>query len=314
MVFQHPERLRLSQDGSDLHVQFGDIFRWKNTETDKFEEKVSLVITPACDLMRKGVDQILLLSGTLMPLDTSKWVKPDASQAKTPIIEISDEEKRYCIIWDLKNVQAFSPSDIRAWLGEPVKLKRIARLREMYAIEIQQKFLSDFGRVGQPANPPATFPASLSLFFVDEAGNARPLPLLEAPLEDCVCYVGRDKESKVKHRLVVTEQHCDAIEKAITALELERVHQLARPSLRSLKNDTAFLVNFERGKIEIPITNTVKKIQINHNNNYVQIGRNINWTDGMTITSSDQRRAALLIDVRDISDQVTTPPDIQGTE
>ncbi len=309
MVFQHSERLVLSQAGTEVRLQFGDILHWKNTQSGEFGNDVSLVVTPSCDMIRDEADHILLLAGTLLPLEPTKWLY-QPNQARTPILEIP-EVGRFWIKWDLKKVQARTREELNPLLGERAELKRIARLREMYAIEIQQKFLADFGRVGQPANPPATFAVSLSVLYVDAGGNARPLETGE--LDGAACYVGRDKDSRPIHHLVVSEQTCDTIEKAVAALELNSVHASARASLTALKADKEFFVQLERGKTEVPSDDKAgpKQIKGADANIYAYVRRNSDWSNGKQITENNHRKASLLINVADISDEETAvePPE-----
>jgi hypothetical protein len=293
MVFHHRERLMLT--GQD-QLQFGDVLRWKNPETGANTDTVSLVVTPACDLTRDGVENALLLCGTLKSLAPSEW-SYGANETKTAIVIAGDDE-RFCIKWNLKKIHTHASTELKKWVSEGAKLERFARLRTTYAIELQQKLLTDLGRIGQPANPPGTFPVTLSLFYVDVEGNAQPLDI-DADGQ-AVCYVGRDAESKPVHRLVLSEQLCDALQEAVKSLDENNVSQSARASLQAFKPDQAFFTRFERGEIEVPSTDGSFKPSKNENNlTYVCVSRNGDLAKDKNITG-ECRKAAILIKVIDV--------------
>jgi hypothetical protein len=296
MVFQHASRLELSEDGGQINLQFGDLLRWKNEETGAMGDELSLVVTPACDLTRNGVESILLLRGTLKPLAPSDW-SYRTSPTRTAII-ILPEDRQYWIKWDLKNVQTRPAVELGELLREGTRLKRIARLRETYAFEIQQKLLSDLGRLGPPANPPGTFPVSLMAFYVDTEAKARPLDT--GVLESAVCYVGRDADAKPVHRLVLAEQTCDAILQAVAALNPNAIHPSARDNLNALRADQSFLTTFERGELDVPlVSGGPKPGKSAENRIYCYVFRNGDLADGHAI-GGEHRNAPLLIRVDDI--------------
>ena len=56
MVFLHPDRLQLSEGDGNVQLQFGDVLRWKTEDGSQYSDDVSLVVSPACDLMRDWRD------------------------------------------------------------------------------------------------------------------------------------------------------------------------------------------------------------------------------------------------------------------
>jgi hypothetical protein len=297
MTFQHSERVQLSQETGHPQMYFGDILRWKRQQDGALSEDVSLVITPACDLSRGPEQQVLLLSGSLLPLAPARW-SYQASPVRTPIIILSNDE-RYWIKWDLKNVKAKSRKELEELLVDQAGPQRIGRLREMYALELQQKFVADFGRVGQPANPPATFPVGVDVFFPGVDGNAKRLQI--ASLDSSVCYVGRDAQSKPIHMLVLTEQGCDAVQEAVSALEEMNVHPSAHASLRALKKDQGF---FARFRVEVPpeASGGKRTAKGTEDAAYAVVFRNGELSEGQSILPVD-RKASLIVNVTDIADR-----------
>ena len=301
MIYLHSDRLRLSEEDDKVQLQFGDVLRWKNEDRAVFRDDVSLVVTPACDLARNRVERVMLLSGKLESLEPKNW-SYRANPVRTPIVILPDEDRKW-IKWDLKNIKVLRWSELDALFDEPEKLSRIGRLREVYAIEIQQKMLADIGRIGQPANLPVSFPVDVSFFYVDTDSKAQKLNIEQ--IESAACHVGRDAASKPVHRLVLTEQACDHIEGALRSLADDTVHDSARASLVAVKEERGFFTRFERGEVEIPPNVEAEKTIPGDNDQvYAVIRRGGNFDEGSRATGN-QRKAALIIKVTDILEDGT---------
>ena len=298
MLFLHTGRLRLSEDGGKPHLQFGDVLRWRKDGEEVYGDAVSLVVTPACDLVRGSAGRVMLLSGRLEELQPRDW-SYKAGPVRTAIIILPGEGRKW-IRWNLKDVRTLSWDEIDALLGKDARLSRIGRLREIYAIEIQETLLSDLGRIGRPANMPVPFPVAVSLFYVDTGCNARKLDIDD--IDSAACYVGRDQDSKPVHRLVLTEQICDQIEQALQALAVASVHGSARASLTAVKEDRGFFTRFERGEIEMSPEKGTKYVKAKDNKICAAILRGEEFEEG-TGVNGDSRKAALIVKVMDIPEE-----------
>jgi hypothetical protein len=294
MIYVHIHRLELSEGEGKIQLQFGDVMHWKDVDTAEFGKDVSIIVTPACDLARDGVKCVLLLSGKLENLQPKDW-----SYKSTPVrtaIVILPDSGRHWIKWNFKDIKTLKSSELEALLAESSKLKRIGRLREIYAIEIQQKLLADMGRIGRPANLPVSFPISVSLYYADTDGKAKGLDITE--IESAVCFVGRDADSKSVYRLVLTEQICGRIEQALRKLSGDMVHSQARASLAAVQENQDFFVRLERGEIEIPENTGVKENKSIDNNVYAVVMRDDALDEGGDVAPK-LRKAALIIKVID---------------
>ncbi len=296
MVFLHPDRLCLSVNEDKAQLQFGDVLRWKADEGDGCGDAVSLVVSPACDLVRDGAERVMLLSGTLEELQPKNW-SYKAGPVRTAIIILPDEGRKW-IRWNLKNVRSLEWDELDRLVGEDASLKRIGRLRELYAIEIQQMLLADLGRIGRPANLPVPFPVAVSLFYVGSDCKARKLAVEQ--IDSAACYVGRGKSPQPVHRLVLTEQTCDHIEQALQALGEDAVQDSARASLAAVKADRGFFTRFERGEIEMSTDAGRKIIKANDNKVYAAVIRGGEFDEGSDIVG-EIRKAALIVKVTDIA-------------
>ena len=296
MVFLHPDRLQLTEDNGKVQLQFGDVLRWKTEDDKQYGGDVSLVVSPACDLVRDGgTERVMMLSGELEELQPKNW-SYKAGPVKTAIVILPDEGLKW-IRWNLKNVQSLDWNALAKFFGDEDKVRRIGRLREIYAIEIQQMLLADLGRIGRPANLPVPFPVSVSLFYVDVEAKARKLDV--GAIESAACYVGRGTRPDPVHRLVLPEQACDQIEQALHALDRDAVHNSAKDSLDAVKRDRGFFTKFERGEIEMSTDKGTKLIRSDDNNVYAVIMRGQEFDEGSDV-ASNSRKAALIVKVSDI--------------
>ena len=291
MVFLHPNRLQISRNEGKPQLQFGDILRWKENENDIIGNEVSLVVNPACDLVRRGAERVLLLSGDLEDLQPTSW----SYRPNITAVVILPEEGRKQIRWNVKNVKSLSWNELDELLLNR-RLELVGRLRETYAIQIQQLLLADLGRIGSLANLPAPFPVAVSVFYVGLDGNARALDTED--LELGACYVGRGEESRVVYRLVLKEQDSDRIENALRRLDDSHVHESAIESLKALKADPGFFLRFQRGEIEMSRQKGKKPIQVD-GNTYAGIFRGEEFEEGNQI-EPNFRKAALIVKVTDI--------------
>lgn len=286
MMFLHRERLKVLQDGDVIQLRFGDILRWRDNGAGAFNNKVSLVITPTCDLMRDGVKDVMLLFGELKNFDSRSWsYKP--RPVRTAIVKPNSEDRNW-IEWNLKSVKTVKICDLIT-LNNEGGVDRFDRLRETYALEIQQKFLADFGRVGQPANPPISFLVSISLFYVNTNQNA--CRLVDRDI-DSAYYAGRGESPDSVHRLVLKDRDCDAIEVALNNLDINQVGESARDNLIAARTNRELLGRFERGEIEVS-----SKFVEDNGIIYAVVGKGTEYIEGNRVNGRKDRKAALLINV-----------------
>lgn len=238
LLTQNQNRLHLP--GSiDAVVAFGDILRLREGSdaervkgsllVDLGSNKVALVLTPACDLQRKGAPRILLLIGEVKELAPKDWSY--SGDARTAAIRL-DGELRW-IKWNLKNIDTVSQTALEAALTDG-EIRTVARLRDAHAIELQQRVLAGLGRVGLVAPMPATFPVEVEVLYANTEGRLIPLPV--AALSDgAVCFVGRHEDGKQNTRLVMTEGGCDGIIEAVADLDENQVAPTARTAFDHIR-------------------------------------------------------------------------------
>jgi len=300
IMFVHPDRLTSAEDGGSTQIQFGDILLWKSNDQDFFKDDIRLVVTPACDLVRNGTDHIMLLSGKMQEFKPENW-SYRSNLIRTPIIILPDGNRKW-IKWNLKEVVTRHRDDLSnlQCTDQEERYTRIARLREVYAMAIQQKLLTRLGRIGLPADLPASFPVEVSIYYIDTQCTLRSLNIENSEL--AACYVGRDKDSKSIHHLVLTEHSCDQIRRALRQLTDEDVLPQVQNNLRIAKKDLELIRKLERGEAKISPNVSQEKYLKSEDNTafYACIVRDSELNDGVSIKPGKYKNAAIIIQVVDL--------------
>ena len=296
MIFQHIERLHLAFDQDTPTIQYGDIVRRKKEDTGVLTKDVFLIVTPSCDLARTPIEHVLVLPGTLISLSPENW-SCGATVTKTPVFA-SQNGSRYWIQWHIKGRHTICLTTLCEGLRNGNNYERLGRIRETYATEIQQKLLADMGRIGQPANPPATFPISISLYVVSANETARQVDVDE--LDTAICFVGRDATGDRVDHLVFREVACDALRDMIQEYLPDNVHTAAQTSLAAMKSDLNFFERFERGLIQVPQKNGKWQEEKGDNNRvYIHLVRNEGVGEGYAV-KGNRRNAPFIMKISDV--------------
>jgi hypothetical protein len=264
------DRARLKLPGAiGSSVSFGDVLRRKPpvptlvAEAEPAEPVVAVkptilpeiqnnmvlaVVSPACDLQRNQLKRVMLLVGELHVLKTEAWSAKN-SGAKTPVFDMGDGVRRF-IQWDLKHVLMLTHDELSEYLlSEHPAFERIGRLRDMHALEIQQKLLSSMGRVGLAAPMPATHSVRIQAFTVDTENKLRNLNV-PSLADGGVCFIGRTSDGQEhREKLILTERGCEDICRAIDQVDPETVHEKTRDNLKSIQRSTALYETLEQGII-----------------------------------------------------------------
>ena len=149
MVFLHPDRLQLSEGDGIVQLQFGDVLRWKTDDGGQYSDDVSLVVSPACDLIRDGgTERVMLLSGKLEELHPRNW-SYKAGPVRTAIVILPDEDRKW-IRWNLKNVQSLDWDELRRLFGLAYRASS-RNLRDRNPADAACR-----SRTGRPACEPAS--------------------------------------------------------------------------------------------------------------------------------------------------------------
>lgn len=323
-LFHHRARLKLP-GAIDSSVSFGDVLRRKllapaapeAPATDEAAKRAALpeikndmvmaVLSPACDLQRNKLKRVLLLAGELLVLKIEAWsAKNDG--AKTPVFDMGDGIRR-CIKWDLKHVLTLTHSELNDLLiSEQPAFEKVGRLRDLHALDIQQKLLSSMGRVGLAAPMPATHVVRIQAFTVGTDKKLRNLNV--ASLTDGgVCFIGRTSDGeKAQEKLVLTERACEDICRAIDQVDLDTVHERSRDILRSIQKSNALYETLEQG-ITVANLSNENFVEFKSSEAATQglVARNKKQTDTLTLSGKELPLSGLVLIAYDGPGEETDP-------
>ncbi|MEE2025358.1 hypothetical protein [Alkalimonas mucilaginosa] len=244
-VFMGSERFRINEKES---IELGDIFKISGRKSDESDflqvetgnDNVWLVITPSCDLVRSGVTNIGLIKGTLKPVSYESWSAD--TKSSTPIIKINDDS--FSIKWDIKSFMTYPKSRLQELLTNDIYC-RVAKLREVSALGLQQSFTADYSRVGQRAILPSVFKTPIKLAYLAKDGCLREFDNQEP--SQGLCYVGARNTKWVNF----SQGDCENILNSLGGLDIDEVYPQAKSNLsKILRNPYSLIEAIERG-IEI---------------------------------------------------------------
>lgn len=175
-LFVHDNRRQLDPtDG--FPVSLGDILAVRpdleNLDSKKgtiFEEdanRVFLVLTPLCDLVREPpkAKRVFLLAGTFYDLGALNF-RQIATGEHTPVLDISTA-RRGIVQWEFKHVETLDKNTLTHLLSADGPCFVSARMKEHPAIALQQKLLGDLGRVGELKTMPSMFPVKCTAYYTN---------------------------------------------------------------------------------------------------------------------------------------------------
>lgn len=258
-LWQNPERLKVTGNIAGMPVSFGDLLIRKSRldASPSMEPPVDrpdalVVLTPACDLVRKPHKRrVLLVGGTLAAIDGKAWTYKTKGVC-TPIVQLPNEP-RMSIEWDLDDQRMLKRDELEDLIKPDGPYSIELRLRESNALELQQRLLSDMGRVGLVSKMPFTFPVEVRLLTIDVEGNTKRLELPITTRDGGVCITGRDEDGNNRTRLVLTEASVDEILNAILKIGAPEVPARALDTLNRLQASSSFR-SLLQGGLEVPAT------------------------------------------------------------
>jgi hypothetical protein len=315
-LWQNAERLKVTGNTAGMPVSFGDVLVRRSRldpaapgAAPADQPDVLVVLTPACDLVRNpDKRRVLLVGGTLKALDTKTW-RYKTKGVTTPIVQFPDQP-RMSIEWDLDDQRMLKRDELGDLICPEGPYSVGLRLRESNALELQQRMLSDMGRVGLISKMPFTFPVEVRMFTTDGEGQPKALELPITTRDGGVCITGRDGAGDDLTRLALTESSVDEILSVIPKMEEGQVPERTRDTLKRLQASASFRSLLQRGLKAPPATTkgalTQLKVPAEKKEGEEKqqdeivglIARNPGELG--TFSSNDQKNSALVIVINDL--------------
>lgn len=247
-AFMGTERCRLNEVDS---IELGDIFKL-STHIDEVEnllqEEVNedcvwLVITPSCDLIRCGIKNIGLIKGILKLVNHDNWITD--TKTSTPIIKVDDDA--YSITWDIKSFMTYPKDRFQELLNDEVYF-RLAKMREINALGFQQRFTSDYSRIGQRAILPSVFKTPIQLAYLDNKNELVKFPLVQESQGACYVGIKNKKETKIVNFSLPDHEN---ILDALLNIDIDSVSGHAKKNIRKLKQNPYILIEALGNGVEV---------------------------------------------------------------
>ncbi len=255
-MFVNPHRLKHAT-GAVWPFAFGDIVGPTPNNPVKRrgffsgrDDLVFFVASPACDLIRKdGLTTALLVAGSLKKIDMTK---PGlAISAKTTPVITMNGGRRFQVDWDFGDLRSINLARAKRLMTQDLSI--IARLREGFALGLRQQFLSNVGRVGEPAPFPRSHRFRAKLHLPLQDGTAKPIDV-----PDDVDIKGNVLiPRKGSYAAAILDSDCENhLTEVLIGLDLTNVARNSRAKLETLKEQTRFRQMFRSGfqGIELPLS------------------------------------------------------------
>ncbi|MEP5438174.1 MAG: hypothetical protein ABJQ08_16190 [Paracoccaceae bacterium] len=223
-IFVNPKR-RKQATGAVWPITFGDILAPQNDTAIKKhgffagrKDRVFFVASPECDMIRDDdLTTALLITGTLHPLKMNAPILGGA-QPITPVVSIG--ASRFQVEWDFGGLRTITLKQAKFLLGDNGDGAVVARLRDVPALSLRQKLLSNVGRVGEMASPPKSFMFDADVLIPKHDGTLEKLALPGGHSLKGNCLVYRQS----KHAdLVFDQSHEHDLTDALHAIDQAQV-------------------------------------------------------------------------------------------
>jgi len=219
--------------------------------SDDSDNIVYIVMTRACDLLRKKAVRAMLMAGTCKPVD-AKSVDLVKSGPRTAVL-LKGGDNRFLVDWHCENILTLAPDQLTDLLSTG-GAALLGRLRESAALPLQQVLLSSLGKIGEMAPLPSTFPAKVRVFVPDTDGQLILLKIGDNNEFDALCWVGRDGTKPIA-RLPFNAEVMFPFIDAVKKLDAINVHSKSIDKIMHCKDPETIDFLFSKG-IPLNISST----------------------------------------------------------
>ncbi|WP_422060807.1 hypothetical protein [Sphingopyxis sp.] len=183
-----------AQTAGKLDLELGDVFLRETGTRSKRVKEACVVISQACDLEHGKTKTVLLLKGVVTKRSSAKTNRAGTNR---PIIRTDlflHDGENLIIDWDASDLVTPSVDGFKSW-ADDMAFKKVARLRPVQALALQQRFASHLTRVGLPETPPAYRYPTIEVVIL--RGTAK--EQLFAPIKagELACVIGDEKPEAV---------------------------------------------------------------------------------------------------------------------
>lgn len=252
-LYVNPQR-RDHSTGAVWPITFGDILGPRDRKKpcgffsgDK--DLVFFVASPECDLIRKGgLKTCLLVAGSIIGTDGQHQTKSRLSEKTTPVIFLKDG--RFQVEWDFGHPRTTNLEEMKKLLDpDNEEVSVVARLRQVPALSLQQKFLNKIGRVAELSPLPRTQQFQANLFVPLEEGGTQSIKMTDQVTGN-IFFLMRKKTATV----IFDRKHEAELTSNLDNLDLNSIAKRSHETFKALKEPTWISKMFDSGfQINLPL-------------------------------------------------------------
>ena len=227
----------------------GDIIAQKPanwTDIGDFEfagsSPIYAVISQSCDLQQNNSDTVLLLQGVLHPRTWNDLIK--SQDTRLDCFRFRDHD--YVIEWDKAKLDAWPKGLADRRLKPGGTHLRIAQLRPLPALKVQQIFAANLTRVGVRVNPHVVVPVGVKVVAKSHEGEPQVLYTAAAQEQVACVLKGMVMEGKsvAQKEYLVFKSTFGTILGTKLLAELEIFKQAIRPAVKDFAQSQVHLAQF----------------------------------------------------------------------
>jgi len=172
LSFQDIPNKPLEIDGR-LRIELGDVFLREYIKSKKRITEVSIVVTQDCDLEHGKTDTVFMIDGTVSKQSPRKIASESADRHALLRVDLFHYDgENYTIEWDARKLRTISFGSFQREVLD-LGFSRVARLRTVQALALQQKFAAHIARVAMPDTMPVYRFTNAEIWIRDGKGKRK---------------------------------------------------------------------------------------------------------------------------------------------
>lgn len=174
-------------------LELGDVFfREIRKPGGRRQTEVSIVISQDCDLEHGKTDTVFMIDGTVIRYSAKKPLSDVGERSTVMRVDLFQHDgENYTVEWDARNLRTL-PYDMFQKQVADLGFERVARLRTVQALALQQKFAAHITRVAMPETP-QTHRFTGGEAYIRTTNGRRKLAYHWKAADRLTCIVGSDK-------------------------------------------------------------------------------------------------------------------------
>jgi hypothetical protein len=180
------------------------------------------------------------MRGTLHPY-TSK--QHHLNRQRTPVMRVG--EFKFSVDWDVVAPETWPIDAIPAKVAQG--FRRVRRFRMPFALQLQQDFIGNLGRVGTLTAVPANIAAGVRIYLRIQNGNMRLLVEKTVDSGEAAYLVGRNARGEAVEKLLLSPTFRDEFRGLLRDVAAADLPMGGPRAMANIRDDPAFYRRFKSG-------------------------------------------------------------------